>query len=105
VGSRVGLFTAIARPERLVSALARARLVPEIIVRAPDHGPLTSRLENEIRTSNVDIWLATAKCAVHFEGVDRAPPLAILDGSLVLSPSIVRALDLGGVGDAPTWVA
>ncbi|MDB5216699.1 MAG: Tetraacyldisaccharide 4-kinase [Myxococcaceae bacterium] len=100
-GSRIGLFTALARPDRLERALAREGIAPAEVVRAVDHGPLTSILHRRLVDSRVDLWLATAKCATHLEGVELGAPLAILDGSLVLPLVLRRAL--GGVlrrGDA-----
>ncbi|HSO31169.1 MAG TPA: tetraacyldisaccharide 4'-kinase, partial [Labilithrix sp.] len=41
---RVGLFTAIGRPARLEEALRGQGVVPAVVVRAPDHGPLTPAL-------------------------------------------------------------
>jgi tetraacyldisaccharide-1-P 4'-kinase len=91
-GSRVGLFTALGRPERLVRALARARITSLHVARAADHGPISRRLEREIRSAEVDIWLATAKCAVHLEAMRLPARLAILDGSLILPPALTSAL-------------
>jgi tetraacyldisaccharide 4'-kinase len=89
---RIGLFTALGRPERLVRALARAGLAPLHVVRAPDHGPMTPRLGRRLVDLPVDLWLATTKCAVHLERLDLAAPLGILDGSLVLPPSLALRL-------------
>jgi tetraacyldisaccharide 4'-kinase len=53
-----GLFTALARPERLINALH-----PDVVVSAPDHGPADPReLRREVTT-----WLATEKCALHLQ--------------------------------------
>jgi tetraacyldisaccharide 4'-kinase len=92
--ARVGLFTALARPDRLVRALAAAGLEPGEVIRAGDHGPLTPGLVRLLRAADarVDVWLATAKCAVHLEHAGLAERLAILDGSLVLPPSVALAL-------------
>ncbi len=100
-GSRIGLFTAIARPGRLTKALVAAGVSPHVFVRAADHGPMTARLCRELDAAPVDLWLATAKCAVHLESLARGgvaaasiPPLrlAILDGSLVLPLAIRRTI-------------
>lgn len=92
VALRVGLFTALGRPERLVGALARAGLAPLHVVRAPDHGPITPRLARRLVDLPVDLWLATTKCALHLETLDLAAPLGILDGSLVLPSSLALRL-------------
>jgi tetraacyldisaccharide 4'-kinase len=100
-GARVGLFTAIARPERLERALVRAGLAPAEVVRASDHGPLTARLARRLVDLPVDVWLTTAKCAVHLDRLDLHAPRVILDGSVVLPPGIALALaDLLGRADA-----
>lgn len=100
--ARIGLFTAIARPGRLTKALVAAGVSPRVFVRAPDHGPMTARLHRELDAAPVDLWLATAKCAVHLESLApgsgtagsaiRPLRLAILDGSLVLPLAIRRAI-------------
>lgn len=92
-GSRIGLFTALARPERLERALAREGIQPSEVVRAGDHGPVTSSIRSRLVDSRVDLWLATGKCATHLEPVALGAPLAILDGSLVLPLVLRRALN------------
>ncbi|MBX3226372.1 MAG: tetraacyldisaccharide 4'-kinase [Labilithrix sp.] len=52
-----GLFTALARPERLIRALE-----PDVVVSAPDHGPADARA-----ISRDVAWVATPKCALHLE--------------------------------------
>jgi tetraacyldisaccharide-1-P 4'-kinase len=90
--TRIGLFTAIARPERLERALAGVGLHPSEVVRAPDHGPIGARVARRLVDLPVDLWLATAKCAVHLERLDLRAPRAILDGSVVLPSRITLAL-------------
>ncbi|HEY8078909.1 MAG TPA: tetraacyldisaccharide 4'-kinase [Labilithrix sp.] len=90
-GVRFGLFTALARPSRLVRALARRGLFPSATVEVSDHGPFTRRAAREIRAaqSRVDLWLATPKCALHF---DCATPLLVLEDRLCLTPSHMARL-------------
>ncbi len=88
-GSRVGLFTALGRPERLARALAREGIVASKVVHAGDHGPLTAVHRRRLVDSRVDLWLATGKCATHLAGLELGAPLAILDGSVVL-PLVLR---------------
>jgi tetraacyldisaccharide 4'-kinase len=91
--ARIGLFTALARPDRLVRALTCANLEPSQLVRAPDHGPLTKALARRLTAEpDVDVWLSTAKCALHLEGLELGLPLAILDGSLDLPEVTAKAL-------------
>jgi tetraacyldisaccharide 4'-kinase len=93
-GKRIGLFTALARPDRLVRALELAGLHVAERVRAADHGPLTPGLVRRLddADSRTDLWLATPKCAVHLEPRALGERLAILDGSLALSPAVAREL-------------
>lgn len=99
--ARVGVFTALARPERLVRGLAQAGLIASTTVRTADHGPVTPAARRRLVDSAVDLWLATTKCATHLEGLPLGAPLAILDGSLVLPAVLTLALGaLLPAGDA-----
>lgn len=89
-GLRLGLFTAIARPDRLERALERMRVVPEVVVRASDHGPLTRPLVAQLAAARADLWLTTTKCALHLETSSLGLRLGILDGGLEL-PTALRA--------------
>lgn len=93
-GMRLGLFTALARPDRLLRALEVAGLRVREIVRAADHGPLSPGLVRRLddADSRVDRWLATSKCAVHLEARALGERLAILDGSLALPRAAAHAL-------------
>jgi tetraacyldisaccharide-1-P 4'-kinase len=118
---RLGIFTALARPERIMRALERSGIVASTVVRAADHGPLTANLRRHLLESPVDRWVVTEKCATHLEALGQEARLAILDGSLVL-PEVLRgalcvarsrsacsddAIRVAGarVGYAPTCVA
>ena len=65
--SRIGLFTALARPGRLVERLARAGLVPQVHLEAPDHGGGRAEVRAALlrlgRQHRLDVWLATDKCS------------------------------------------
>ena len=93
-GMRLGLFTALARPDRLLRALELAGVRVREIVRAPDHGPLSPDLVRRLDDAEgrVDLWLATSKCAVHLEVRALGERLAILDGSLALPHAAALAL-------------
>jgi tetraacyldisaccharide-1-P 4'-kinase len=95
---RLGLFTAIARPDRLERALRSARIPLACVVRAPDHGPVDASLARRLTTGEVDLWVATAKCSLHLEraGV-RA--IAALEGDVKLPAALLAALD--GLFGAP----
>ena len=89
---RLGLFTAIARPDRLERALRRAGLVLAVVVRAADHGPLTPTLGAALAGAGADLWLTTPKCALHLEAANLDLRLGIVDDGLDLPPALVVAL-------------
>jgi tetraacyldisaccharide 4'-kinase len=86
--ARVGLLLALARPDRLLRSLARRGVYPGAVVRVPDHGPLSRRARSAMhRAWDVDVWLATAKCAFHApEGL--ASRVAALDHRIELSRAL-----------------
>lgn len=95
----LGLFTAIARPARLVAALARLGIHPSPIVSIDDHGPLDAAAS--IRITPDRAWLATDKCALHLAGTHvRIVELM----SMIALPSnvLVDLADLSRVGLSPT---
>lgn len=93
-GKRFGLFTAIARPRRLVDALRREGLVPTVTVEVSDHGPVTASARKVLATAEVDLWVSTPKCALHLKGARvsaSAPPRMVLS---CLDPPRASALIL-----------
>lgn len=103
-GRRLGLFTAIARPQRLENALRAAGVDVPIVVHAPDHGPVRPSsvtrafradpsLAGLLRTAPVDLWLATGKCALHLAPLVGDRSIALLDGTCELSAEAEAALD------------
>ena len=88
----VGLFTAIARPDRLVRALAAAGIRPRAVVSVPDHGSLAPA-RAQLRRAQVDAWVGTAKCALHLDAVSLGVPVGILEaGDLPLPSGVVQSL-------------
>jgi hypothetical protein len=94
---RLGLVTALARPERLVASLARHRLAPSVIVRARDHGAIPVAALRA--AAPVDLWIASPKCALHARpalhaafGARSGPPLGVLDQTVALGPSLAARL-------------
>lgn len=85
--ARFGLFTALARPRRLLQAFARAGLEPAIHVVAPDHGPAPYALRHD-----VDLWVATPKCAIHLE-LQAIPALHVLRDAMTLPVAMGQALE------------
>ncbi len=87
-----GLFTAIARPDRLVRALATVGIRPREVVSVSDHGSLAPAAARLARAP-VDAWVGTAKCALHLRGVSLGVPVGILEASdLVLPPSALASV-------------
>jgi tetraacyldisaccharide-1-P 4'-kinase len=90
---RVGLFLALARPDRLIASLARRGIAPSTVVRVPDHGLTREAVRSRLasRSGEVDLWLASPKCAVHLESADV--PHAALEHTAHPSAALRRALD------------
>jgi tetraacyldisaccharide 4'-kinase len=96
---RLGLLSALARPDRIVRGLASRGVALQATVRAPDHGPFDWRSSRATGSRHlVDLWLASPKCALHLTGIElerfARAPLATLDYRLVLSPRVREALAL-----------
>ena len=82
---RVGLLTCLARPARLVAALATHGVTPVTHLAFRDHGPhnpedITRALDT---APPVDRWLLTEKCATHLPwplgpSAPRPLPLTLL---------------------------
>jgi tetraacyldisaccharide-1-P 4'-kinase len=104
---RLGLWTAIARPERVLRALERHGIVPRRTVFGGDHYP-TKALQGRravSRLRSLDLWLTTAKCASHLVRAPTvlAPPIcgaicgetasvAVLDHALCLGSALKERL-------------
>ncbi|HEY2512170.1 MAG TPA: tetraacyldisaccharide 4'-kinase [Polyangiaceae bacterium] len=86
---RVGLFTALAHPSRVLGALAREGVVPIDHVAAADHGPAPTR-RRFLAPGRVDLWLASPKCALHLEAARI--PHAVLEHGLSIPPSLAGVL-------------
>ncbi len=89
----VGLLTALARPDRLVRSLARHGVVPRAVICGRDHGPLGARAGRQVAGNDeVELWLATPKCALHAARELPGVPVAILDHSVTLHAALRNAL-------------
>jgi tetraacyldisaccharide 4'-kinase len=64
---RLGLWTAIARPDRVLRALERHGIVPKITMFGADHYPRGGAhpLRSMGPVSSLDLWLTTTKCEGH----------------------------------------
>lgn len=88
----IGLFTAMARPERLLHALRTRGIVPHAAVSVADHGPLDARAIRRMRAARVETWLATDKCALHLAGVRLGVPVVVLSSVVAVGAEVDRAL-------------
>jgi tetraacyldisaccharide 4'-kinase len=79
---QLGFACALARPRRLLRSLARHGITPVAMAFAQDHHPVAARALRR----PVDLWLATAKCALHVPPT-RAP-VATLEHDVVCSPTL-----------------
>jgi tetraacyldisaccharide 4'-kinase len=83
---RVGLWTAIARPNRVVHALERRGVRPAVVVHGGDHRPPAFR-----PAAGLDLWLCTPKCRAHLVSDER--DLATLDQSLEVGTALEKVLE------------
>jgi tetraacyldisaccharide 4'-kinase len=92
---RIGLLSALGRPERVRRWLERRGVLPRAFVRARDHGPFGRAARREIRVAQahgIDVWLATPKCAIHAMRGLPGIPLAVLDHAVALDPALRNTL-------------
>ncbi len=82
---RVGVVLAIARPERVLAALAEAGVRPAEVELFGDHDRPRSRAP---RGARVEAWLTTAKCATKPGWVADFQPLLVLEQRLALPDAI-----------------
>jgi len=92
---RLGLACALARPRRLLRSLARHGITPAVMACARDHHPVAARALRH----PVDLWLATAKCALHIPRL--RVPLATLDHDVVCSPTLAARLCVARLDPRP----
>ncbi len=92
---RVGLLVALGRPQRVVRWLERRGVAARAVVRGRDHGPFRARARWAARSAElrgIDVWLATPKCALHAARGLPGLPVAVLDHSVALDPSLRKHL-------------
>jgi tetraacyldisaccharide 4'-kinase len=93
---RVGLWTALARPDRILDRLRGAGIVPSVVAAHADHGrpspTSTARSIELARRAGVDLWLTTSKCATRMREGLGGLPLAVLAYELSLGESLASAL-------------
>ncbi len=84
-GLRLGLLLAIARPERVVAALAARGIAISATELHLDHAVPTARPK-----TGLDAWLTTAKCATKVRQNASGPPVWTLDHRGRLPPEFVE---------------
>jgi tetraacyldisaccharide 4'-kinase len=90
--SRIGLLLTIARPGRVVDALARRGIFPLRLICFGDHDcPSLAALEHAVRrrAPPVEVWLTTAKCALKLPSSIHGAPVLALRHALELPPELV----------------
>jgi tetraacyldisaccharide 4'-kinase len=78
-GQRLGLMLAVARPARVVAALAREGIRPEVQVLLGDHAVPTASLLAQAGRASVDVWLTTARCGTKLPDAIGGRPVLALD--------------------------
>jgi tetraacyldisaccharide-1-P 4'-kinase len=105
---RVGLITSLARPERVLRALAMHHVVPVVHIALPNHGRHAPGQTRPTPGVHVDRWLATDKCAHHLAHLaprdhtsERTTLSCEADLSEGLEARVAAALRLDPVERAP----
>lgn len=106
-GLRVGVLLAIARPERVLRALALRGIEPAVVLALADHARLDAasldrhaRAEKPSSAREPDVWLTTARCAVKLSALFAGRAILALDHRID-----VRALFPAGHANpsSPAW--
>jgi tetraacyldisaccharide 4'-kinase len=102
-GVAVGLVLTIARPERVIAALARRGLGPVVSLTFPDHHrPSIAELSAGERsalagtTHRIEAWLTTGKCATKLPSTLGGAPVLVLNQVVRLSDRLVAWAAAGG---------
>jgi len=104
-GLRLGLLSALARPDRVVRSLERRGGRVTAVVRAPDHGPFGADSLERASGEAVDLWVATPKCALHLFAARAARSrsaasreVGVLRHACALPVALARSLSVAGRG-------
>jgi tetraacyldisaccharide 4'-kinase len=98
---RVGLYTAVARPARLLARMGHRGVAPAAVVSSADHSAPSSAalraVERAVQENGVELWVTTAKCRTRL-GPSRArflggAPVATLDDRVRLGETLQLRLD------------
>jgi len=85
VGRKVGLFVAIAHPERVLAALARVGITPDPVISLADHAQPSVREFARAARARVDAWLTSTRCAVKLPPTLGDAPVLALEHCLDLA--------------------
>jgi tetraacyldisaccharide 4'-kinase len=91
-GVAIGLLSAVARPERVLHALARRGIRPVTTLAFADHHrPTEAELDRATSrtTHRIDAWVTTGKCATKLPARLHGAPVLVLDHALCLSDELV----------------
>jgi tetraacyldisaccharide 4'-kinase len=91
---RLGLFVALARPQRVLGTLARHGITPAHVVALGDHALPPRDLPRRLEGLGCDLWLASAKCATRLEALGI--PHATIAQEVHLSTALRDALSALG---------
>ncbi|MDI3282699.1 tetraacyldisaccharide 4'-kinase [Polyangium sp. 15x6] len=87
---RVGLLVAIARPDRLLTALDRERIHPRAALCLADHACFDPGTLDRARDLHLDAWLTTARCATKLPPRLGGAPVLALDHRIDVGPLLAR---------------
>jgi tetraacyldisaccharide 4'-kinase len=87
---RVGLFVAIAHPERIDAALRELGIEPQHRIALADHAIPAARDLARAARVGVDAWLTTARCAVKLPGAIGGAPVLVLSHAIDVAPLCAR---------------
>jgi tetraacyldisaccharide 4'-kinase len=93
---RVGLAVAIARPGRLLAALAGHGIRPVEVLALADHASFGPAVERRARRAAIDAWLTTARCATKLGPRFGGAPVLALDHRVDVASLLPRLSVLRG---------
>jgi tetraacyldisaccharide 4'-kinase len=90
-GRRLGIITAVARPDRVIAMLEARGARPLVAIHGADHH---AAVLGQYDSLSLDLWLCTPKGRTHLRAESRAEavPVATLDYALRLDDALERAL-------------
>jgi tetraacyldisaccharide-1-P 4'-kinase len=95
-GQSVGLLLAVARADRIVTALSARRILPRVTWQFADHAAPTARgLERAAQALGADaprVWLTTSKCATKVPARIGGAPVLVMEHVVVPSVELISWL-------------